>query len=215
MNNFKKHFHRELDILRDNLDKDDKLLIEPFVDIIDEICDIFAGEGHSGGSAPYSAGALSQTIKKILLFEPLSPITGDDSEWVDVSDDMGRKENDTPVFQNSRCSAIFKDGKDGTAHYNHAIVWVGDTVGESGSVGWDTFTGTVEGIRSSQNIKSFPFKPKTFRIDVSRVPYDPGKHLQSDAVSCGPGDFVYLIKDKSQLDEVFEYYDLRKQNLKA
>lgn len=83
-----------------------------------------------------------------------------DSEWIDVSElSDGEK-----LWQNSRCSALFKYPS-GECSYIYAIVWQGEQE-------WDTFTGRVyvddkdfKLIGSSQ-LARFPFKPKTFYIDV-------------------------------------------------
>jgi hypothetical protein len=42
-------------------------------------------------------------FEKVARFEPLTPLTGDDDEWMEVGDGM---------FQNIRCSHVFKN-KDG------------------------------------------------------------------------------------------------------
>jgi hypothetical protein len=57
---------------------------------------VFSEQGHSGSSAPYCVNL----FKKLALFEPLGPLTGEDSEWCEIADG---------VFQNKRCSHIFKD----------------------------------------------------------------------------------------------------------
>lgn len=57
---------------------------------------VFADEGHSGFSASMAVAAFS----KLVRFEPLTPLTGDDDEWGEVDDG---------VFQNIRCSHVFKD----------------------------------------------------------------------------------------------------------
>ena len=67
----------------------------------------FSGEGHSGYSASYAISCL----KRLLSFKPLSPLTGEDDEWNEVSEMSGY-----PHFQNKRCSSIFKEGKDGEAY---------------------------------------------------------------------------------------------------
>lgn len=195
----------ELDILCQTAgpNSDDRPLIEEFIPEMLALLDKFGESGQSGGSAPYTANAICSTLKKLMLQKPICPITGVDDEWNDVS---SMSHDKLPSYQNNRCSAVFKNGTDGRAYYLDAIVWKGDTEGESGN-DWDTFTGTCWGITSRQFIKSFPFTPKTFYIDVHRVPYDPSVHPVSESVSCGPGDFVYLIKDEKQLDEVWEYYN--------
>lgn len=67
------------------------------------LVEVFAEQGHSGSSAAYAIGCL----EKILRFEPLGPLTGDDSEWVKL------EYTDDTYYQNLRCSHVFKnvDGK--------------------------------------------------------------------------------------------------------
>lgn len=66
----------------------------------------FAREGHSGGGASYAIPILA----KLLRYEPLGPITGEDSEWNDIGEMSGE-----PMWQNNRCSHVFK-GADGRAY---------------------------------------------------------------------------------------------------
>lgn len=74
----------------------------------------FSREGHSGFSARYAIGCL----KKLLAYEPLTPLTGTDDEWNEVGAMMGQ-----PCWQNRRCSHVFKDG-DGQAYDIHGKVFV-------------------------------------------------------------------------------------------
>lgn len=60
-----------------------------------KLLDVFTDEGHSGSSAPYAINV----FKTLAMFEPLIPLTGEDWEWVEVSDG---------TFQNKRCSHVFK-----------------------------------------------------------------------------------------------------------
>ena len=64
----------------------------------------FADEGHSGFSANYAIGCLT----KLLKFEPLSPLTGEDDEWTEIAEDqaIGGK-----LWQNKRCGRVFKDSQ--------------------------------------------------------------------------------------------------------
>lgn len=57
---------------------------------------VFASQGHSGFSASYATSVL----EKLMRFEPLGPLTGADDEWFDHGNGM---------FQNIRCSHVFKD----------------------------------------------------------------------------------------------------------
>lgn len=187
MTNTQSHAKRELDIL---IKSTPDAIIRDFVPELLALCEAFGNSGQSGGSAPFTAGALSNAVKKLCLQQPICPITGIDDEWGTVADGLN---------QNNRCSALFRND-DGKAYYLDAIVWKGERE-------HDTFTGTVSGIRSRQFIKGYPFTPKTFYVDCIRVPYDKSIHDVKDSVSCGDGDYCYFIKDEKQLDEVFEYYD--------
>jgi len=191
-----RYAERELSILsKSATDKNDRPIIEPFAKEILALCDKFGKSGQSGGSAPYTATALSQAIKKLCLQEPIAPITGIDEEWTyirEVSDD------DEMMYQNKRCSALFK-GKSDRCWYLDAIVkktqngscW-------SGSF-WLSKEDYLSGDKSkkigcSQYIKGFPFTPKTFYIDV----------IEEEVA---PDDWEMYLKDHNQLKKVFKYYD--------
>lgn len=70
-----------------------------------ELVLVFSSQGHSGFSAGYAAAALG----KLMRFEPLRPLTGEPDEWNEVGEG---------VFQNRRCSRVFKqaDRFDGQAY---------------------------------------------------------------------------------------------------
>jgi len=197
MSNVLTHAERELDILLRTFvpeEEGDRLIIEEFIPEIKALVEKFGNSGQSGGSAPYTASAIATTVKKLCLFEPIAPITGEESEW--SQHDWGDK-----VFQNNRCGAIFKEGPDGEAYYIDAVIWKGQN-------DWDRFSGHVQGISSRQYIREFPFKPKTFYVDVDRIPYQEGLHNEKNAVSCGDGDYVYFITMAGQktLYEALQYY---------
>lgn len=77
-----------------------------------KMVEAFAEEGHSGFSASYTLGIL----KKVLAFEPVTPLTGDDDEWTHVAD------TDDMTHQNKRCPHVFKR-KDGSAYDSDAIIF--------------------------------------------------------------------------------------------
>ena len=173
--NYHKHFERELSILCkdwDGKDEDSEPIINKFKGEVEAILDKISEQGHSGGSIGFYANVVSSCISKAILMNNIAPITGDESEWNEVSDDM---------LQNNRMSSVFKDEKG--AYYLDAIVFVGEDK-------YDSFTGSVGDVCSRQYIKSFPFEPKTFYINVVNVTNG------SD----------YKIKDVNQLNEVYEYY---------
>lgn len=188
---------REFRILNKYEKEEDRPIILDYEEEILALVKKFGESGQSGGSAPFTAYAISSAVKNLCLQKPIAPITGDDDEWNDVAIYGGDVE-----YQNNRCSAIFKKNKE--AHYLDAIVFKGED-------DWDTFTGTVEGIKSSQTIKEFPFTPKTFYIDVTREKVDVDPHTKEakdsrSLVICGDGVYIYHIKDRTQLDEVFKVY---------
>jgi hypothetical protein len=111
-----------------------------------KLLEIFAGEGHSGSSAPYAINV----FKKLAMFEPLVPLTGEDWEWTEV---------DEGCFQNKRCSRVFKqaDRFDGQAYDIDGIVffdWYTDP--ETGEKSKSYFTG-----RDSFVPVTFPYTPTT------------------------------------------------------
>lgn len=167
------HAKRELTAIGYDLNGKEDDLNKWIVKNILELLEVFSKQGHSGSSAPYCANI----FKKLALYEPLCPITGEDHEWHDVGND---------TFQNIRCSAVFKQGRDGRPYYLDAIVWRTPTGA--------TYTGsTAEGITSRQYIR-LPFEPKTFFIDV-------------DEHEVAKDGWEFTIKNLSDLNQVFEYYD--------
>lgn len=130
------------------------------------------------------------------------------------------------LYQNKRCSGLFKHA-DGKASYVDAIVWKGEEK-------YDTFTGramlkngTI--FHSSQCIKGFPFKPKTFYIDVVReiLPedwsqepfiewdyYDTKEFEKTGVKNWKKEKYRNIVKDESQLEMVAAYYDLKPMGIK-
>lgn len=201
MTNTQSFAKQELDILAITVPD---AIVTPFAKEILALCEAFGKSGQSGGSAPMTATAISQAVKHLMLQKPICDVTGLDEEWVNV-----RKvsEEDEMMYQNKRCGALFKS-KSGKCWYIDAIVWKGEEQ-------YDTFTGRVyiddknfELIGSSQYVK-FPFKPKTFYIDVVRVPITKeeaeGKkmhYIESNFNEC----YYTILKDPKQLEKVFKYY---------
>lgn len=195
MTNTQTHAKRELEIL---VKTTPDAIIAPFAKEILALCEAFGKSGQSGGSAPYTASAISQAVKKLMMFETLAPITGEDDEWTDVS----TSNNGEPMFQNNRDSRVFKDGKEGKAYFIEAIVFDGDIGGRF--TGNRSVTHNGKNIGSTQYIKEFPFTPKTFYVDVIDHRFKDKEEKQPDV----NGDWwKHSIKDEKQVDEVFEYYN--------
>jgi len=110
-------------------------------DHILKMVDVFAEEGHSGFSAEYAIGIL----QKLLRWEPLLPLTGEDDEWYEKDG----------FFQNKRCSRVFKDRKDGQAYDIRGKVFV-----EPDGVSYTS--------RDSRVDIEFPYVPKTEYVNVEK-----------------------------------------------
>lgn len=97
MTNILKHAKQELALLgyapvEQGDENDMNTLIQKH---ILDLLELFASQGHSGMSASYVLGVFF----KLAQFEPLKPLTGEDSEWEKV---------DFQTWQNIRCSRVFK-----------------------------------------------------------------------------------------------------------
>jgi len=110
-----------------------------------KLLDVFADEGHSGSTAPYTINLFS----KLAAFEPIVPVTGEDWEWTEVGHG---------VYQNKRCSHVFKqaDRFDGQAYdIDGKIFWEWYKSQEDGEVFKSHFTSG-----ESQVPVTFPYTPK-------------------------------------------------------
>ena len=105
-----------------------------------KMIEVFSNEGHSGFSANYAVAIL----QKLLRFEPLSPLTGRDSEWNLISD----KEK---LYQNKRCSHVFKEN--GKAYDINGKVFVQEN-------------GSAYTSADSRVDVTFPYVPKTEYVKV-------------------------------------------------
>jgi len=179
----------EMDLLhKSNPGKE--LLVTPFVPEILAVVDKFGQSGQSGGSAPFTAGVIVSVLKKLLSYTPVAPIENGDDDWADLSD-IG----DPDMMQHKRCFSLFKDrGDEESPRYLNAITWrTPKNVTWSGSARCGD-----EMIHSSQCVKEFPFEPKTFVIDVDDV-----------QIGDDPDDREFVVKNPSDLDEVWNYYNKR------
>lgn len=113
-----------------------------------KLLEVFSDEDHSGSSAPYAINLFSTLAK----FEPLVPLTGEDWEWNDVSEYSGR--DNGPVYQNKRCSHVFKDNT-GAYDIDGIVFWEWYTDPETGEKSKSYFTS-----RDSRVPVTFPYTPK-------------------------------------------------------
>lgn len=86
-----------------------------------EIIKHFSSEGHSGASATWHIGMLN----RLLQFQPLTPLTGEEPEWMEIH---------SGLWQNKRCSEVFKDAEGRT-------YWIyGQVFSDDGGETWFTST---------------------------------------------------------------------------
>lgn len=109
-----------------------------------EIVKVFSEQGHSG----LSAAVTIDIVKKLVAYQPLTPLTGNDDEWSLIHDD---RTDNKPIYQNKRDSSVFKEN--GIAYkYN------GKIFREPNGVCYTNGDSRV-------NIE-FPYVPKTEYVDV-------------------------------------------------
>ena len=119
---------------------------------------VFSTQGHSG----FSASFMRHLFHKLVAYEPLGPLTGVDSEWVDFSEMSG-----VTMYQNRRCGRVFKDG-DGRAYDVDAVIFEEP----SGC----RFTG-----RYSHQFVTFPYTPRSVVAHVHDDATDLDKQLAAQA----------------------------------
>ena len=98
MNEIANFAERELAKLNPNDDDEMQAAIN---NQIMDIINVFSQQGHSGTTGPYAANVAA----KLMIFQPLTPLQGTDDEWMYVAEQNG------PLYQNIRCSHVFKDDK--------------------------------------------------------------------------------------------------------
>ncbi len=124
------------------LGKDEEGLQDMINEDILQIVETFSEQGHSG----FSAGYALSIIKRLLDWKPITPLTGEEGEWVECGPNLE---------QNNRCSAVFRDNRDNTtAHYIYGKVFSDD-----GGKSW--FTN-----RDSHTPVTFPFSVPEFSVRV-------------------------------------------------
>ena len=179
MSNLIEHAKREL-TLNGMFDEDSDyngMLGEAVIELIE----VFSKQGHSG----CSANMVSNLFNKLSRFKPISPLTGQDEEWIEIMDG---------TYQNKRNSSVFKDGKEGKAYFGDAYV--------KRTPNGSCWGGRLE-LKDGRSIgrcyiKDFTKMP-TITIDVLE------KEVAKD-------DWDMWIEDESQLDELAKYYDFEIEN---
>lgn len=136
----------------------------------------------------------------------IMPINGTDDEWTELNI------NERKIYQNKKCSGLFKEN--GKYIYKHAIMWNLKEKNHkfNGIVYIDTKN--FEKIGSAHYVKCFPFIPKTFYIDIELIPItkEEAEEKKLDYVKDDLDKlYIKVIKDPSQLNEVFNKLYIKKQ----
>lgn len=122
-------------------------------------------DGHSG----MSISLTRQILNSLILGEPLSPVTGEDDEWEDVSY-AGMPENVIKEYQNKRMNSLFKyvyaDGSVKYSDVERTICYEGFQDGSHNDIPFHN--GFVSRIIDEVKPITLPYVPqhlKVYRID--------------------------------------------------
>ncbi len=96
---------------------------------MEKILNLFFDEWDSGGAV----AVMQPVLMKLIAGKPLSPLTGTDEEWLEVMDG---------VFQNKRCSTVFKDPRF-----------------HGGKLAYD-----IDNPNGPRDAITFPYNPEEFRV---------------------------------------------------
>ena len=116
MNNVESWAKREIELQLKECKNDwySKNVLKCAYDVYKKLCK----QGHSGASIQL----VKSVLDRLIDLKPISPIEGNDNEWIDVTWD----ESAATVYQNKRYTGLFKNVyKDGTVIYNDVNRWLG------------------------------------------------------------------------------------------
>ena len=132
-------------------------------------------------------------------------IFDNETEWVDVAFDNELNEK---IFQNTKCSPLFKIGLKGKPYYLDAICF--KELDNSSYCG-DAYIDDKDFKRvTSRQYVKFPFVPKTFEIDVVNIEItkEEAEEKNIDTYVDFTGGLYYTkLKNPKQLNKVFKYYE--------
>lgn len=103
-----------------------------------QLVELFESQGHSESSAQY----VTICLERLLRMKPLTPLTGEDSEWDEVVGSSG-------LYLNRRCSSVVKES-DGNCYDLDSV--------EVSHDGGDTWSYMKE----FADIVQFPYYPPTY-----------------------------------------------------
>lgn len=112
---------------------------------VKELLEVFQAQRHSG----FSAGQVTSLFNKLATGGILSPLTGKEDEWVDMSEPSGK-----PLFQNNRASHVFAED----SHGKNAFDINGKTLEDPAGNNWSN--------SSCRTLITFPYTPTTAVVEV-------------------------------------------------
>ena len=148
MNNFEKHAREEfraIGWMDENGNFKDEMQGMICENVL-ELLNVFAEQGHSGSTASYAL----RMFERLVEFKCIAPLTGEDWEWNDTGHN---------VYQNKRCSSVFKDKETGECYDIDGKVfweWCRGIVGEDDEPFKSYYTS-----RDSRVYVEFPYTPNT------------------------------------------------------
>lgn len=158
-----------------------------------EVVKVFSNQGHSEFSASYALNIL----RRLLDYKPIQPLTGEDDEWNKCcwTEDDGK----TEVFQNRRCSAVFKSVNTETGDVKTTYL---DkyAISDNGGITWFKSIDILEKLGLSEAI-SFPFN----------VPVTPTKiyikYTEDVPLGETSDNFVDITGDAEEINKLRKVYD--------
>lgn len=178
----------ELKRLEDACENDDARELQKMVsDGIIDLIKVFGEQGHSG----FSAGYAINCFKRVANWMPLSPLTGEDDEWVNVSFST---RDGTTTDQNKRYSGLFRENHDNsTAHDINDMVF-----SDNGGITWF----------SSGHFSKLYRKPIQFPYMPPSEPRRIYIQYTEDVPIGETGDkFIDITNDKEAIEKLREKYE--------
>jgi hypothetical protein len=164
------------------------------------ICEAILKMADAMATTDRSDGAIDYILKaanRIGLFSPMTPITGDDSEWEVVE---GHPEVAAINIRLPRLAKLHN----GDTMFSSALGFR-DRNGNTYEGMAQTESGDI--IASAQRIKGYPFTPIMAALDVEFGVRDEDNNLT--IVDTPTEESILIISDMEQLEEIKKHYDIK------
>jgi hypothetical protein len=156
--NLYRHAKHELQALGMTADAEEESNRWMYNDIMN-LMEVFASQGHTGFTAHYCINI----FEKLAKYKVLTPLTGEDFEWNEVTD----SDNGATLYQNNRSSDVFKRVfPDGTSEAYYV----------DGKIFREPNGSCYTGTKSRVYITEWPYTPSSIYVDVD----EDGNELQNN-----------------------------------